>query len=111
MRTCWVLLLLSFSLVGQAMAGSQSQDGQSSATAPARPSADDKENAENGSKPGASDVAPDATVITVEGLCGGERKPAYTESVKTCRTLIRRAEFEKLTNSLNPNMQPEAKRE
>lgn len=52
--------------------------------------------------PGASaTVAPDAPVITINGVCD---KSANAASSSGCKTVITKAEFEKLTNSIQPNM-------
>lgn len=83
-----------------------------------------------------SQVAPDAAVITIAGLCDTsflpEPKPApmadtpksdtantsaNKESVSTlnskadaaCKTVVTRAQFENLVNALNPHMEPEAR--
>jgi hypothetical protein len=59
--------------------------------------------------PDTSNVAPDAAVITVEGLCekgaGGSGTPA------DCRTVITRAQFEKVLNAVQPNMPAPAKKQ
>lgn len=49
-----------------------------------------------------SGVAPDAPVITIKGLCD---KPAPSAAPEDCKTLITRAEFEKVIKSVQPNMQ------
>ena len=71
--------------------------GQNTATAPelkARP-------AENGTL-GPSNVAADTPVITVQGLC--ERPGAGSATPADCKTVITRADFEKLINTIQPNM-------
>ena len=56
-----------------------------------------------------SSVAPDAPVITIQGLCekggGGSGTPA------DCKTVITRAEFEKVVKAVQPNMLPAAKKQ
>ena len=56
-----------------------------------------------------SKVAPDAPVITVQGLCekpgGGSAAPA------DCRTVVTRAEFEKVIDAVQPNMPPAARKQ
>ncbi len=47
-------------------------------------------------------VAPEAPVITVEGLC--ERPPNSNATPADCSTVVTRAEFEKLVNAVQPNM-------
>jgi hypothetical protein len=54
-------------------------------------------------------VAPDAPVITVQGLCD---KPAASSAATTdCKTVITRAEFEKVVNAIQPNMPDAAKKQ
>ncbi|PYV51428.1 MAG: hypothetical protein DMG92_04510 [Acidobacteria bacterium] len=47
-------------------------------------------------------VAPDAPVITVQGLC--EKPPNSNATPADCSTVITRADFEKLVNAVQPNM-------
>lgn len=55
-----------------------------------------------------STVAPDAPVITVQGLC---EKPANSNATPAdCTTVITRAEFEKLVSAVQPNMPPANKK-
>ena len=54
-----------------------------------------------------SSVAPDAPIITVQGLCD---KTAATAAAD-CKTVITRAEFEKLMNAIQPNMPDAAKKQ
>jgi len=55
-----------------------------------------------------STVAPDAPVITVQGLC---EKPANSNATPAdCTTVITRADFEKLVNAVQPNMPPANKK-
>lgn len=50
----------------------------------------------------ASNVAPDAAVITIDGLC---EKPANSSATPAdCKTVITRAEFDKVANTFQPNM-------
>jgi hypothetical protein len=51
-----------------------------------------------------SSVAPDAPVITIQGLC--EKPPNSNATPADCSTIITRAEFEKLVNAVQPNMPP-----
>jgi PPIC-type PPIASE domain len=48
-----------------------------------------------------TDVAPTAAVITIDGLCNG--KVPETPSAD-CKTVITRADFEKLVNAIDPQM-------
>ena len=56
-----------------------------------------------------SSVAPDAAVITVQGLC--EKPGGSSATPADCRTIITRAEFEKIVNAVQPNMPPAAKKQ
>jgi hypothetical protein len=51
-------------------------------------------------------VAPDDTVITVKGFCADS-----TQQGDACKTLITRAQFEKLAEALQPNMSPTVRRQ
>ena len=62
--------------------------------------------------PAPPEVAPDAPVITINGLCS--EKPAVSTGGSTpadCKTVITRAEFEKISGALNPQMNPSMKRQ
>src|SRR5215831_3535619 len=50
----------------------------------------------------AAKVSPDMAVITIKGLCDKSATP----SASPCQTVVTRAQFEKLTNALLPNMKP-----
>ena len=59
-----------------------------------------------------AEVAPNAPVITINGLCS--EKPAVSSGGSTpadCKTVITRAEFEKISDALNPQMNPSMKRQ
>ena len=51
-----------------------------------------------------SNLAPDAPVITIQGLC--ERPPNSNAAPVDCSTVVTRADFEKLVNAVQPNMPP-----
>jgi hypothetical protein len=50
----------------------------------------------------AANVGPEMAVITIKGLCDKSATP----STSPCQTVVTRAQFEKLTNALLPNMKP-----
>jgi hypothetical protein len=60
----------------------------------------------------ASAVAPDAAVLTIKGLCSGHT-PSRDESASApaCKTVITRAQFERLSNAVQPNMPATTKRQ
>jgi len=57
----------------------------------------------------AAKVAPDAPVITINGLC--DNPPADKTADPNCKTVITRAEFEKVLDTVQPNMPPRARRQ
>ncbi|MGE0405597.1 MAG: peptidyl-prolyl cis-trans isomerase [Candidatus Korobacteraceae bacterium] len=60
--------------------------------------------AESASK--AAQLPPEAPVITLEGFC-----PKATTPPPDCKTVVTKAEFERLTNALNPEMTDQVKRQ
>lgn len=64
-------------------------------------------------------VPPDAPVITIDGVCTATAKPTMADAPKTdsdkpadgCKTVITKAEFEKLANGVAPNITPQLKRQ
>jgi bifunctional DNA-binding transcriptional regulator/antitoxin component of YhaV-PrlF toxin-antitoxin module len=66
-----------------------------------------------GAKANESEVAPDAPVITVPGVChssSSHAKAAAPAGKEDCKTVITRAQFEALANALQPNMNAQTKR-
>ncbi|MFZ0283925.1 MAG: peptidylprolyl isomerase [Terriglobales bacterium] len=55
----------------------------------------------------ASDTAPETPVLTIHGLCT-ERKPTAMHSAK-CQTVITRAQFERLVDAIQPEMDVQTK--
>lgn len=51
---------------------------------------------------GSSNVPPDTPVITIQGLC--EKPVGSSATPSDCKTVITRAEFEKVVNAIQPNM-------
>lgn len=64
----------------------------------------------NAPAPQPVEVSPDTPVITIPGLCE-QKPPAATPSAKDtgCKTVVTRAEFEKVESLINPNMAPAAR--
>jgi hypothetical protein len=54
-------------------------------------------------------VAPEAAVITISGLC--DNPPTDKAAASNCKTVINRDEFEKLVDAVQPNMTERARRE
>jgi hypothetical protein len=57
----------------------------------------------------ASKVPPDTPVITINGAC--ENPPADKAADPSCKTVITRAEFEKILEAVQPNMPPRGRRQ
>jgi len=57
----------------------------------------------------AAKVAPDAPVITINGLC--DNPPADKAADPNCKTVITRAEFEKVLDAVQPNMPARVRRQ
>jgi PPIC-type PPIASE domain len=73
--------------------------------APASAAGDPAENKEAE----AAKVPPDAPVVTINGLC--ETPPADKTADPNCKTVITRAEFEKILDTVQPNMPPRVRRQ
>lgn len=101
------LLFSGISLAQQAAAPATSPAAQNKPAkgAPAQKPADKAETPP-------PEVPPTAPVITINGLCPD--KPAVSSGAATpanCKTVITRAEFEKLASAINPQMPPNMKRQ
>jgi hypothetical protein len=59
--------------------------------------------------PDTSNVAPGGAVITINGLC--DKPPTCKGAASNCKTVITRAEFEKVIGAVQPNMKVRAQRE
>ena len=57
----------------------------------------------------AASVAPDAPVITIEGVC--EAQPPAANAGENCKVVITRAQFEKLASAVAPNTTPQQKKQ
>ncbi len=60
-------------------------------------------------EPAPATVAPDAAVVTIEGLC--DNPPAEKSATSGCKTVITRAQFEEVINAIQPNMAPAARKQ
>lgn len=100
-----VCLLLTAMAWGQATTSTPAPAArQSAAPGSAAPAGNPETQA-----PDASNVAPDTPVITINGSC--ENPPADKASDSNCKTVITRAEFEKIMDAVQPNMPPRARRQ
>jgi hypothetical protein len=79
------------------------------AAPPAPPKAPSASSAVAPKADAAGTVAPDATVITISGLCD---KPATQKAAAAgCKTVVTRAEFERLISAVAPNIAPAARKQ
>ena len=60
-------------------------------------------------EPEASSLPPDAPVITIKGLC--DNPPADKAAAENCKTVITRAEFEKVLDAVQPTMPARVRRQ
>jgi len=60
-------------------------------------------------EPDTTQVPPDAAVITIPGLCS--HPPAGKTASSDCKTVISRAEFEKVVEAVQPNMPARARKQ
>jgi len=114
-RYGYVWLLLGALTWGQAAAPTAAAPAEKPAPAAQKPAAPAAEKPATG--PGAevqaldeglAKVAPDATVITVDGLC---ENPPADKSAGACKTTFTREQFEKILTSIQPNMPARGRRQ
>src|ERR1700722_11702562 len=97
-KYCLVCLLLGAMAWGQAANPQPAPAGQQPGAPTAPPAA----------TPPATQVALDAAVITIAGMC--DHPPADKTSNAACTTVITRAQFEKLLDAVQPGMPARARR-
>ena len=56
-------------------------------------------------------VPDDAAVLTITGVCPSQAKGSAANASADCKTIITKAEFEKLVNALAPNATPQQKKQ
>jgi len=112
-RYGFVCLLLCALAWGQAAAPTAAAPAEKPAAPAQKPAAPAAEKPAPG--PGAeaqaqeeAKVAPDATVITIDGLC---ENPPADKSAGTCKTTFTREQFEKILNGIQPNMPARGRRQ
>jgi PPIC-type PPIASE domain len=104
MRALWVGFLLIGTTVG-------AQDQRTAPAAASKPSAPADQHGDEGQKsPAATDIAADAPVLTVKGLCAPVTTTRAERTQSVCQTVVTRAQFEKLFDALRPGMDVESKR-
>lgn len=97
MRKSWLLCVLTGTLAwGQA----QSAPPPQAVPAPGGP---------QGQLDTAASVPADAPVITITGVCNPE--PPAATAAGDCKTIITKAQFEKIANALAPNITPQQKKQ
>jgi hypothetical protein len=113
MHKSWLLCVLLGTFAWGQAAPPPAQPAAPQSTAPAKPAPPPDKSAE---------VLPNAAVITVVGVCPARPKtaakattPKPASMTKTsaadCKTVITKAEFEKLANGIAPNITPQLKRQ
>jgi hypothetical protein len=124
MRKSWLVCVLMGSISLGATAWGQAPPGAVAKPAMQKDD-DDAKAAKTADKPSA-EVAEDAVVLTIKGVCpaapaaakttasgakAGEAKPAMAKKTADCETKITRKEFEKIASGLSPNVTPQLKRQ
>ena len=74
------------------------------------PSADDDDDRPVPPPPAAANIAPDAAVLTIKGLCPQTSKTNEVSGDK-CETVITRAQFEKIAGAIQPSLSPVVKKQ
>src|SRR5579863_6471500 len=97
-QTVVACLLLAGAALAQSKSSGPSLTPRPGSTASASPAASET-----------SSVAPDAAVITIQGLC--EKPGGSSATPSDCKTVITRAEFEKVLDAVSPNMPPAARKQ
>ncbi|HLV85890.1 MAG TPA: peptidyl-prolyl cis-trans isomerase [Candidatus Sulfotelmatobacter sp.] len=99
-RVAWVCLVIGTLAWGQSTKSIQATRAQNAALS------------DDGAQPkptGAPNVAPDAAVITINGLCDDPSKDKGTTS--SCKVVFTRAQFEAFADLIQPNMPLERRRQ
>ena len=91
MRKCWLLCVLLGTL-----AWGQTQSAPPPQSAPADTSAS---------------VLADAPVITITGVCDSQPKPPAANAPTDCKTVITKADFEKIASAIAPNPSPQQRKQ
>ncbi len=66
---------------------------------------------ESGPADTSASVPSDAPVITITGVCDSQPQPPVANAPADCKTIITKAEFEKIVNALAPNPSPQQKKQ
>ena len=106
-RSVLLCLLLGATAWGQASNSATTPAAQPSSAQTGAPTSNTAPDAKK--ETDASKVAPDAPVVTINGLC--DNPPADKTVDPNCKTIVTRAEFERLLDSVQPNMPPRVRRQ
>lgn len=106
-RYGFVCLLLSALTWGQAAAPSAAPAQKPAAPVAEKPATAPGVEAQP-QEDAASKVAPDATVVTVDGLC---ENPPADKTAGACKTTFTREQFEKVLSAIQPNMPARGRRQ
>lgn len=101
---CLLLVSLSWGQAASSKAVPATQKPVVPTTAAPRANAPDQSH-----RAASSSVEPDSPVITIDGLC--DNPPADKVAAADCKTVITRAQFERMINAGQPNMPARARRE
>jgi len=114
MRRLRLLLLLLASIAAAALANAQAAPS-SSGPAPATQHPPNELGESNGPGRGpaaaVSDLPPATPVITIRGICPPPKAGVAPKPQSECKTVVTRADFEKLATALQPKMTPLVRRQ
>jgi len=114
MRRLRLLLLLLTSIAAAALANAQAAPTSSAPPSPTqRPPNELGESNGTGRGPAApaSDLPPTTPVITIRGICAPPKTGTPPTPQPECKTVVTRADFEKLAGALQPKMTPQVRRQ
>jgi hypothetical protein len=109
MQYALVSLLLAAMAWGQAANPTSTPPAQQQSASPSAAGSPPENKPAENKEAEAAKVPPDAPVITINGLC--DNPPADKTADPNCKTVITRAEFEKILETVQPNMPPRARRQ
>jgi parvulin-like peptidyl-prolyl isomerase len=111
---CLIVILSGIFLWGNFLFGNRAWAQTKPAATPQEKSpaaADDDEDRPVPPPPSAADVAADAPVLTIKGLCPDNQSKPGKGAGSGCQTVITRAEFEKIARAIQPSLSPVIKRQ
>jgi hypothetical protein len=113
MRRLRLLLLLLSSIAAAAWAHAQAAPPSSPPPSTQRPPNELGESSGAGRGPvaPASDLPPATPVITIRGICAPPKAGTAPKPQSECKTVVTRADFEKLAGALQPKMTPQVRRQ